>query len=332
MNRARSSAWVKRSARCWHRARFWFSERPVRISHQLVRENDRPLVLAIGFFDGFHRGHREIARQTRRLRKPGWRCGVLTFANHPATHLRPGSEPALICTPQERLELFGRGGFEECFFVRFDESVATLSPSEFLEILVNRLRVRGVVVGSTFRFGHKRAGDVDFMRTFLGQREVNVISVEPVCEAGERISSTRIRALIREGAMARADELLGGTGYELRGSVEVGAGRGHALGFPTANIAAPAKLLPKDGVYAGVARFDGRDYAALVSIGTNPQFSGTARTVEAWLRDFHQTIYGRELALRDLRYVREQRLFAEVSELVKQMHHDLRAVGYPSYG
>jgi riboflavin kinase/FMN adenylyltransferase len=304
----------------------------MQIRHELHRESRRPLVLAIGFFDGFHRGHREIARQTFLLRKPGWRCGLLTFANHPATHLRPGTEPSLICTPQERLELFGHAGFEECFFVTFDDRIATLEPEAFLEILIERLGVRGVVVGATFRFGHKRAGDVVLMRESLTKRAVNLVSVEPVSDGGERISSTRIRARIRDGELAQADHLLGGTGYEIRGPVEVGAGRGHALGFPTANVRIPAKLLPKDGVYSALARYDGRDYAALVSIGTNPQFDGAVRTVEAWLRDFQYTIYGRELALRDLRYVREQRLFAEVGELVEQMQHDLQAVSYPSYG
>jgi len=114
--------------------------------------------------------------------------------------------------------------------------------------------------------------------------------------------------------------------------VIAGAGRGHRLGFPTANLALPEKLLPKDGVYAATARHDGRDYAALVSIGTNPQFGGERRSVEAWLRDFHHTIYGRELWLRDLRYLREQRLFANSGELVAQMQRDVAAVGYPSYG
>ncbi|MBV8068007.1 MAG: riboflavin biosynthesis protein RibF [Candidatus Eremiobacteraeota bacterium] len=304
----------------------------MKIWHELARDRKRPLVLAIGFFDGFHRGHREIARQTLRLRRPRWRCGVLTFANHPATYLRPGTEPALLCTPHERLELFARAGFEECFFVPFDERVATLSPQRFLEILVEQLGVLGVVVGTTFRFGHKRAGDVALMRASLSVAPLEVVAVEPVADGGTRISSTRIRELVRTGDLKAADYLLGGTGYEIRGAVEVGAGRGHALGFPTANVRAPAKLLPADGVYAATARYDGRDYAALVSIGSNPQFGGSARTVEAWLRDFEQTIYGRELALRDLRYLREQRLFAEVGELVDQMHRDLQAIGYPGYG
>jgi len=304
----------------------------MRLHHELERESRRPLVLAIGFFDGFHRGHRELARQTMRLRRPGRRSGLLTFANHPAAHLRPGTEPALLCTPQERLTLFGSAGFEECFFVEFDERVATLEPQEFLSILAQRLNVRGVVVGATFRFGHKRAGDVAFMREFFESRGVEVVAVDPVREGGERISSTRIRALIREGRLESADALLGGTGYELRGPVEFGAGRGHALGFPTANLRVPQKLLPKDGVYGAVARYDGRDYAALVSIGTNPQFGGGTRTIEAWLRDFEQTIYGREVALRELRFVREQRLFPDVSELVEQMEQDLAAIRYPTYG
>ncbi|HVN69485.1 MAG TPA: riboflavin biosynthesis protein RibF [Candidatus Binatia bacterium] len=302
------------------------------IHHQLARESERPLVLAVGFFDGFHRGHREIARRARTLRKPGWRCGLLTFANHPSAHLNPGTEPSLLCTPEERLDLFADAGFEECFFVRFDDAVATLSPQAFLEILAERLSVRAVVVGTTFRFGHKRAGDVALMRDALADRHARVVGVEPVCDGGERISSTRIRALVAAGDVAHADLLLGGTGYEIRGSVEFGAGRGHALGFPTANVRVPAKLLPKDGVYSAVARYDGRDYPALVSIGTNPQFGGGPRTVEAWLRDFPYTIYGRELALRDLRYVREQRLFPDTGELMAQMERDRQTIGYPTYG
>lgn len=289
-------------------------------------------MLAIGFFDGFHRGHREIARQTLRMRRPRWRSGVLTFANHPATHLRPGTEPSLLCTPEERVERFAAGGFEECFLINFDDAVATLQPEEFLEILVRRLRVHGIVVGATFRFGHKRAGDVAMMSDYLARTGVAFVAVPPVGENGERISSTRIRALVQQGELASADELLGGIGYEIRGPVEIGAGRGHSLGFPTANVRVPPKLLPKNGVYSAIARYDGRDFPALVSIGTNPQFGGDTQTVEAWLRDFHYTIYGRELALREFRYLREQRLFSDVGELQKQMLRDCEAIGYPSYG
>jgi len=302
----------------------------MKIYHSLFRENDRPLVLAIGFFDGMHRGHMEIAKAARRMRKPGFRVGVLTFANHPAEFLRPGTQPPMITTTAERVDLFAQAGFEECFLVKFDEHIAKLTPQEFLEKLT-AMGAAGAAVGSTFRFGHKRAGDATTMAAYFAERHLPFVALENVTHEGERISSTRIRALIGDGNLELADHLLGHS-YELRGVVEVGFGRGHDLDFPTANISVPEKLLPKDGVYAAVARHDGRDRAALVSIGTNPQFDGKRRTIEAWLRDFNETIYGHGLTLRDLRYLREQRLFASVDELVAQMRTDLEAVAYPSYG
>jgi riboflavin kinase/FMN adenylyltransferase len=305
----------------------------VKLHYALHREEKTPLVLAIGFFDGMHRGHRDIARQTLRLRKPGWRAAALTFANHPAAFLRPGKEPPLICTPEERIDLIARAGFDECFFIRFDDAIATQQAGHFLrQTLLGDLSVHGVVVGKNFRFGHKRAGDTALMARVFEESGVRFVPAEHTLdEDGERISSTRIRAYIAAGDLERADRLLGHS-YEVRGLVELGAGRGHDLGFPTANVTIPAKLLPKDGVYAATARHDGRDYAALVSIGTNPTFNGSARTVEAWLRDFHATIYGQELALRDLRFVRDQQRFETVDELLAQMNDDLRAVAYPSYG
>jgi len=305
----------------------------VKIHYSLDRADKTPLVLAIGFFDGMHRGHSDIARQTRRLRQPGWSTGVLTFSNHPSAFLRPGTEPPLITTPEERMDLFARAGYEECFFVPFDANIANQPPGDFLrKTLMERLAVRGVVVGRTFRFGKGRAGDVISMARILEEAGVAFRAVENTAdEKGARISSTRIRELIAGGDMQAADHLLGHA-YELRGKVVAGVGRGHRMGFPTANIEVPGKLLPKDGVYAGIARHEGRDYATLVSIGTNPTFNGKTRTVEAWLRDFHDTIYGRELSLRDLRFVREQRKFENADELLAQMEDDARAVPYPAYG
>lgn len=305
----------------------------MKIHYTLKRDDDAPLVLAIGFFDGMHRGHQDIARKTRALRKPGWSSGVLTFSNHPSAFLRPGSEPPLISTPDERIDLLARAGYEECFFVPFDSAVASQTPDEFLKkTLIENLGVHGVAVGRTFRFGHGREGDVTLMERVLKENDIVFAPVDIAAdENGERISSTRIRKLVADGDLPAADRLLGHA-YELRGAVMSGAGRGHGMGFPTANIAVPEKLLPPDGVYAGTARHEGRDYATLVSIGTNPTFEGKNRTIEAWLRDFHDTIYGHELALRDLRFVREQRKFANADELLAQMEDDAHAVPYPAFG
>ncbi len=217
----------------------------MKLRHQLVRDDDAPLVLAIGFFDGMHRGHQEIARHTLRLRKVGMRAAALTFSNHPAEFLRPGTQPALISTPQERVDRLAQAGFDECFFVPFDGRIASQHAEHFLrETLVRSLGVRGVVVGTNFRFGHKRAGDTAMMATVFEECGVAFDPVENAVDAGgERISSTRIRLAIANGRMDLADGMLG-TSYEIRGRVEMGAGRGHDLGFPTANVAVPDKPAP----------------------------------------------------------------------------------------
>ncbi|HEV2262297.1 MAG TPA: riboflavin biosynthesis protein RibF [Candidatus Rubrimentiphilum sp.] len=303
------------------------------LRYSLTRSDDAPLILAIGFFDGVHRGHRDIARHVLALRQLNGRAGVLTFANHPATFLRPGSEPHLITTPEERIDLLSQAGYDECFLVPFDDAIATQEPEDFLRrALIGKLRVKGVVVGRTFRFGHGRAGNVHVMQRVFGEAGVAFEAVEnTIDDAGVRISSSRIREYIANGDLANADRLLGHP-YEICGKVILGTGRGHGLGFPTANLALPKKLLPPEGVYAAVARHDGRDYAALVSIGTNPTFGEGGLTVEAWLRDFEETIYGREIALRDLRFVRNQRKFKNADELLAQMKEDAKVIAFPAYG
>jgi riboflavin kinase/FMN adenylyltransferase len=164
----------------------------------------------------------------------------------------------------------------------------------------------------------------------LAQRGRDSVAVDNETVDGERVSSTRIRAAIAAGDLELADLLLGAP-YTLRGIVSFGAGRGHDLGFPTANIVVPeGKLIPPDGVYRIVGRHEGRDYPGLVSIGTNPTFAGTQRSVEAWLLDFNGALYGEELALRAFRFVRGQRAFASVDELIAQMREDASAVTFPS--
>ncbi len=309
----------------------------MKIHHELEKPaSERGLVIAIGFFDGFHRGHREIVRALLRARRPGQRTAVLTFRNHPFTYLRPDGVPPLVDTIEERVDKLGATGIDELFLVPFDERVASLDPRAFCErALVETIGIAGVVIGENFRFGKGRGGDATSMRAILGERGVEVFAVPPVLEGGERISSTRVRAAILRGDLAHVDELLA-NGYMLHGTVELGAGRGHDLGFPTANLAvSPRKTLPVDGVYTCVARHDGRSYAALVSIGTNPTFndgsSANPRTVEVWMLDFHDTIYGREVELRELRFVREQRRFASMEELNAQMLEDATHVRYPSF-
>jgi riboflavin kinase/FMN adenylyltransferase len=304
----------------------------VKIHHALPdAAPQRAFVVAIGFFDGFHLGHRAIVRAALRERRAGERTAVLTFREHPAVFLRPGSEPPLIATLEERVNAFARAGIDEAYVVPFDASIAKLAPSAFIdETLIGRLGARAMVVGENFRFGSARAGDIAFAREQMAAGGRIAIGVPNELDGGERVSSTRVRSAIAAGDLATADRLLG-TSFTLRGPVTFGAGRGHDLGFPTANIAvALGKLVPPDGVYGITARHDGRDYRGLVSIGTNPTFDGTQRTVEAWLLDFQGSLYGEELALRDFRFVRSQRTFASVDELIVQMQEDAASVKFPS--
>ncbi len=291
-----------------------------------------PVVVAIGFFDGFHLGHRAIVRELLRLRRPGERTAILTFRDHPAALLRPGQEPPMIMTLEERINSLARAGVDEAFVLRFDLSLAGLSPHAFLdETLVSRIGARAVVVGENFRFGVNRGGDVAFARTYLHERGLRFSAVANESDGGERVSSTRVRAAIGAGDFVTADRLLDAA-YTIRGPVELGFGRGHELGFPTANVRVPLnKMLPPDGVYGITARIDGRDRRGLVSIGTNPTFDGRQRTVEAWLLDFSGSIYGEELALRDFRFVRAQQRFDSVDALLVQMRADVATVRFPSF-
>jgi riboflavin kinase/FMN adenylyltransferase len=269
-------------------------------------------------------------RTALRLRRPGERTAVLTFRDHPSAFLRPGQEPPLIATLDERVNAFARAGIDDAYVIPFDASLAGLSPAAFLgETLIERLNARAMVVGENFRFGSKRAGDVAFARAYLGERGREVIAVPNEVDGGERVSSTRIRSAITAADFETADRLLGAP-FTIRGVVTFGAGRGHDLGYPTANVAVrPDKLLPPDGVYRITARYDGRDHLGLASIGTNPTFDGTQRTLEAWLLDFNGSLYGEELALRDFRFVRAQQRFDSVEELVEQMRADAATVRFP---
>jgi riboflavin kinase / FMN adenylyltransferase len=291
-----------------------------------------PFCVAVGVFDGFHLGHQALVRTLLHARRAGERTAVLTFADHPLAFLRPAEVPPQIATLAERVNAFARAGIDEMFVLTFDEQFASLSPEAFLDdVLGAALGARVMVVGANFRFGKMRVGDVAFARAYLAARGREAIGVPNAVFDGERVSSTRVRAAIAGGDLALADRLLG-TPYTVRGAVGFGAGRGHDLGFPTANVVVPAeKMLPPDGVYTITGRHEGRDYPGLVSIGTNPTFSGTARTVEAWLLDFTGSLYGEELALRDFRYVRNQQRFDSVDALLAQMELDAAAVSFPTF-
>jgi len=262
--------------------------------------------VAIGTFDGVHRGHLQVIDAAR---KAGLRTTVVTFDPHPRTVL--GGDVELLATLERRLELLEAAGVEDVLVLRFDERLAGLSADEFAERILRGIGAETVAAGETFRFGHGREGDLGLLeRLGFDVRRVPLV---------DNVSSSRIRQLVHAGETERAAGLLGRP-PEVEGIVVCGDGRGRELGFPTANVDVPDGLLvPPDGVYAGWSR--GR--RAAVSIGTNPHFDGVERRVEAHLLDFDEDLYGDRLLVELWAPLREQRRFDSLEELVAAIGDDV---------
>jgi riboflavin kinase/FMN adenylyltransferase len=262
--------------------------------------------VAVGTFDGVHRGHRHVLEAARRT---GLRTTVVTFDPHPRAVL--GGRVELLVTPERRLELLEEAGVEDVLVLPFDEKLAALSAEEFAEQVLRGIGAETIAAGETFRFGRGREGDLDLLaRLGLDVRRVPLV---------ENVSSSRARELLHAGEPEQGAKLLGRP-PEVEGVVVRGDGRGRELGFPTANLDVPEQLLvPPDGVYAGSAL----DRRAAVSIGTNPHFDGVERRVEAHLLDFDGDLYGQRLIVEIWSPIREQRRFDSLEELVAAIGDDV---------
>jgi riboflavin kinase/FMN adenylyltransferase len=288
---------------------------------------DADLLLSIGVFDGVHRGHRAVLGDLVRRRSPGHVAAALTFERHPQAFLQPGSAPKSITTNDEKINLLDACGLDILFLLPFDERLANLEAEAFLrDVLLARLRTRLLVVGDNWRFGKGRTGDCGLARRVLEAEGCRFEAAPLVGADGDKISSSRIRTLIETRHFDEADDLLGSP-YAVHGIVTSGDGRGHALGFPTANLTvAPDKLVPPDGVYSASARLDGKEHVAVVSIGTKPTFDGTASVIEAYMLDFRSSIYGEQLCLSRWGFVRDQERFDGADALIAQIALDVAAV------
>ncbi|GLZ40100.1 riboflavin biosynthesis protein [Actinokineospora sp. NBRC 105648] len=285
----------------------------------------------IGVFDGVHRGHQElIARAVTLARQKDLPSVVLTFDPHPSEVVRPGSHPAQLTTLRRKAELVEQLGVDVFCVLPFTPELSKVAPDEFVhEILVERLHVAAVVVGENFTFGARAAGTVDLLTT-LGQRfgfsteGAKLVTAEP----GEiTFSSTYIRACIDAGDVRAAATALGRP-HRLEGIVVRGDGRGHELGFPTANLSTPRfAAVPADGVYAcEFTLLNGHNRPALTaatSVGTNPTFSGRERRVEAFVLDVDEDFYGQRVAVDFVERLRSMEKFASSGALVEQMHLDV---------
>jgi riboflavin kinase/FMN adenylyltransferase len=280
----------------------------VRVAHSPGELEPAERAVAIGTFDGVHRGHRAVIEAAM---AQGLRSAVVTFDPHPRSVL--GYDVKLLATLERRLELIEAIGPDDLLVVAFTPELSRLAPEEFVRGVLEPLGTRVVVAGEGFRFGSGRRGDLALLRR-LGLEVDEVALVEGV-------SSSRIRDLLAGGEVRAAAALLGRP-PEVEGAVVAGDQRGGTLGFPTANLAVdPALLVPAHGIYAGAAH--GR--RAAISIGTNPHYGGRERKVEAYLLDFAGDLYGERLRLELWARLRDERAFASEAELIAQMRRDVEA-------
>ena len=268
----------------------------------------RDRAVAIGTFDGVHRGHQRVIAAAV---ETGLVPTVVTFHPHPRIALGYGVE--LLTTLERRLELFAEHGVEETLVVTFDHELQQREPEDFARDVLGAMGTKVVVAGKTFRFGHRRRGDLALLRELgFDARAVPFL---------EGVSSTEIRRLLHDGDVVGAAAQLGRPA-EVEGTVVIGDERGGTLGFPTANLSVEAQLLvPAYGIYAGAAL----DHPAATSIGTNPHYGGLERKIEAFLLDFEGDLYGQRLVVELWQRLRNEQAFESEQALIDQIARDVEA-------
>jgi riboflavin kinase/FMN adenylyltransferase len=275
--------------------------------------------VTVGVLDGVHLGHRSLLRRLDHDFTPT----VLTFDPHPIEVLRPGTPPRLITTLDERLTLLDGAGVAMVGVLDLD-LIRDQSPRAFVEdVMVGRLDMRRLVVGEDFRFGKDRTGDVSLLRELGAELAFDLDAVHIVAEDDAPVSSSRIRELIGVGDVATAGRLMGSR-FTITNEVVAGDRRGREMGFPTANLRPPdRKLIPARGVYACFARVDGQVLGAAVNVGIRPMFEGEELLIEAYLLGFGDDVYGKDLTVEFVEYLRPELTFETVDDLVERIAEDV---------
>lgn len=282
-------------------------------------------VLTLGNFDGVHLGHQAILERTTALaRAHDARAGLLTFHPHPAVVVSPARAPDLIVPLRGKLALLGATKLDFVWLARFTPAFAQLSPEAFVGTYLRaRVGVVAMVVGDNVSFGRNRTGTAEVLRRLGEQLGFRVEVVGPVTHEGRRVSSTAVRAAIREGDVAGAAALLGRC-HSLWGRIGAGDRRGRTLGFPTANLVLRGGLLPRDGVYVARARVLEATYGGVANVGSRPTFGGTGRGVEVHLLDFDGDLYRRHMCVEFVSRLRDEMRFPSADALVRQIKADAK--------
>ncbi|MGB5568795.1 MAG: bifunctional riboflavin kinase/FAD synthetase [Sedimenticolaceae bacterium] len=290
-----------------------------------LRAAHRDCVATIGNFDGVHLGHQAVLEAlTGRARAAGLPSLVIIFEPQPMEFFCPDQAPARLTRLREKLEAIGNFGIDRVLLIRFDAHFADVDAQEFVRgILVGKLAIRHLYVGDDFRFGKDRVGDFDLLRAMGKEAGFGVESLDTVAEAGDRVSSTRIREALQQGDLAHAERCLGRR-YRICGHVAHGNKRGRTIGFPTMNVGLLRRSTPLRGVFAvQVLGLADRPLPGVANIGNRPTLAGDDRfLLEVHLFDFADEVYGRHVEVDFVEYIREERRFESFEALREQIGRD----------
>lgn len=288
--------------------------------------------VAVGKFDGLHRGHQAILRDLERAAQRDAAQGVrtrtvvVTFANNPLSYLLPEKCPLPLMSKAQRLEAFAAAGVDACVMLEFDAALASIPADNFVsDVLVGKLKARHIMMGADFRFGYRGAGDGALLQRLSGELGYDAELVDWVEDTeGEQMSSSRVRTALAAGEVEAASQMLGRAPV-VRGEVVHGDARGRELGFPTANLGGVLEgFVPADGVYAGWVVIDGVQHGAAISVGNNPTFTPAEQSrVEAFILDFEGDLYGKQLEVQFGYRLRGMVKFDSLEGLIEQMNADV---------
>jgi riboflavin kinase / FMN adenylyltransferase len=282
-------------------------------------------LVTIGVFDGVHLGHKHLISKLKELAgHQGFSSIVVTFHKHPQEVLSPQSLPPFLTDVVEKADLLRKEGVDGVIVLTFTPELAQLSAPEFISLLQNKLKMRGLVIGPDFALGREAKGTIFTLQKLGSEMGFSVTVIPPVKINGEIVSSTAIRHAMAEGDMERVRRLMGRP-FSLHGTVVHGKGRGASLGFPTVNLSIlPGQATPPDGVYATHAQVNDQTYPSVTNVGTDPTFGNNERTIESYLIDYHDNLYEQQVKIDFIHRLRGEKKFENAEELVKQIYEDIR--------
>ncbi len=303
----------------------------MRITRQLedLKLEQKPVVIAAGYFDGVHRGHQQVINEAvKKASALGGVSWILTFDPHPQKILKPLSAPPLITSTPHKLELFAQQGVDGCVVMPFTRQLADEEPETFIEQLKQKVpKLSDLVMGDNWTFGHKGRGNVDLMKTLAPKHAFRFDVVGPIVWKGSPISSSRIRQAISRGQLQDATEMLGRP-FSILGTVIKGKGIGSRIGFPTANLDPHNEVRPPSGVYATRVNIHGRSYngAAFVANPTDAQTTPSGFILEVHILDFEENLYGEDIEVFFIQKMRDVRRFASRMLLKDQIARDVQEI------